>query len=605
MSNAAWDAFGSDSDESDDEVDGHGAGPSDSPFKAAVDSAVLAITQHFASAHKITGVALRERVVGVAANDADSLAEMAEARIRERGMKVVGSTTRCDAAIVCPIDSSDEDWGRTSNIRRSLLPGGFLFLLHHVGITSQQLTARLSDSTWDVNVATVNEFDGVSVTRVQKRACTINSFSCPWMDKVDKIPRQLMSRRSSNEEGFEPLDGESFLQYERRITGELTISPSASECASGFEGSAVLSDTNLRRAVSILQRHGLVIVKGLLAPEQTLKWGRAVLSDFEAAAQRLKSHPTRPVDLLNPNRSGEGATFEPLSYMEMSMREDLRVDLRHGPAIRELRELDNRLAYDSMANQSKPSEKSANNGPAIINSQVEGTLESWRFHPSIIAIIKALFNPSTASLAKGNFGRWNFGGSGPDGTPQPFRLGQIGSVVSCPGSGDQAIHADTPHLFETINCHPCHYLNVFTPGYTVEDNQDGIQNGFDNDGIFTGDSSMGGTALVHGSHKLSVTAELLGDDESSAGSDKELQRQLLQLRTLRPALSPGDILIFDNRTLHYGLANTSQGTGHDRNAGRRPLLYLNVSQAWFHDPKNWDDRERVFSIEKPEKARKE
>ena len=50
---------------------------------------------------------------------------------------------------------------------------------------------------------------------------------------------------------------------------------------------------------------------------------------------------------------------------------------------------------------------------------------------------------------------------------------------------------------------------------------------------------MGGTALVHGSHKLSVTAELLGEDENGAGvgSDKELQRQLLQLRTLRPALA--------------------------------------------------------------------
>ena len=600
MSNAAWDAFGSDSD-SDDDVDANVAGESsDVPFAAAVDSAVLAITQLFASAHKITGVALRERVVGIAANDAASLVAMGEARIRERGMKLGGSTTRCDAAI-CPIDSSDKDWDMTSQIRRSLLPGGFLFLLHHVDIPSQQLTARLSESTWDVRVAAVNEFDDVGITRVQKRACTINSFSCPWMDKVDRIPRQLTSKGSNCKDDFQPLDGETFLQYERRITCELTISPSASEYASGFEGSAVLSDTNIQRAVSILQQHGLVIVKGLLAPEQTLKWGRAVLSDFDAAAQRLKSHPTRPVDLLNPNRSGEGMTFEPLSYMEMSMREDLRVDLRHGPAIRELRELDNGLAYDSMASQSKPPEKSADDGPAIINSQVKGTLESWRFHPSILAIIKGLFNPSTAALAKGNFGRWNFGGSGPDGTPQPFRLGQIGSVVSCPGSGDQAIHADTPHLFETMNCHPCHYLNVFTPGYTIGDDQDGIENDFDSDGLFAGDSSMGGTALVHGSHKLSVTAELLGEDENgvAVGSDKELQRQLLHLRTLRPALSPGDALIFDNRTLHYGMANTSRGdeTGNDRNAGRRPLLYLNVSQAWFHDPKNWDEYERIFSTE--------
>jgi hypothetical protein len=33
------------------------------------------------------------------------------------------------------------------------------------------------------------------------------------------------------------------------------------------------------------------------------------------------------------------------------------------------------------------------------------------------------------------------------------------------------------------------------------------------------------------------------------------------------------------------------------------MLYLNVTQSWFHDPKNWDDWERIFDcneiIEKP------
>ena len=107
---------------------------------------------------------------------------------------------------------------------------------------------------------------------------------------------------------------------------------------------------------------------------------------------------------------------------------------------------------------------------------------------------------------------------------------------------------------------------------------------------------------MHGSHKLSVTAELLYEDDAditdrSGTSDRAaLRRQLLQLRTLRPALEAGDVVFFDCRTIHYGLANTSRGdlTGKDTNAGRTPMLYLNVSQAWFHYPKNWDDREKIF-----------
>ena len=241
--------------------------------------------------------------------------------------------------------------------------------------------------------------------------------------------------------------------------------------------------------------------------------------------------------------------------------------------------------------------------PSIVDADIAGTVACWRFHPSTLAIV---FNPREASLFGGNFGRWNFGGAGPDGSPRPFRLGQVGSVLSCPGSGDQAIHADTPHLFEHTDCLPCHYLNVFTPGYRVVDDPANVclRNEFV-DGMWTGNSTMGGTAFVHGSHRLSVSARLLSDDDEdrmTTGKDDDgtdtamMRKKMLQLRTLRPALDAGDVLFFDCRTIHYGLANTSMGdkTGKDINAGRRPMLYLNVTQSWFHDPKNWDDRERIF-----------
>jgi hypothetical protein len=98
-------------------------------------------------------------------------------------------------------------------------------------------------------------------------------------------------------------------------------------------------------------------------------------------------------------------------------------------------------------------------------------------------------------------------------------------------------------------------------------------------------------ALGHGSHKLSVTAQLLlhEDDCSDGRSNTELMvcRQLLKLHTIRPALNVGDVLIFDNRTLRYDLANTSKGnvTRVNFNAGRWHMLYLNVTQSWFTIPR--------------------
>jgi hypothetical protein len=281
------------------------------------------------------------------------------------------------------------------------------------------------------------------------------------------------------------------------------------------------------------------------------------------------------------------------------MREDLRVDLRAGPSLKKVSEdlPTNTIDYQNDQTFTMPKE---HNTPFTIDSTMAGTLSHWRFHPSLIAIVKALFNPKDDELSKGNFGRWNFDGSGPDGTPQPFRIGPIGSVISCPGSGDQAIHADTPHLFEHVDCLPCHYCNIFTPGFVVSGegrNQGFYKHEFDNDEVWTGNTTMGGTALVNGSHKLSVTATLLGEDTDNMDSAESLKRkQLLQLQTIRPALEAGDVLIFDNRALHYGLANTSSGdeSGADVNAGRRPMLYLNVTKSWFHDPKNWDDRESIF-----------
>jgi hypothetical protein len=290
------------------------------------------------------------------------------------------------------------------------------------------------------------------------------------------------------------------------------------------------------------------------------------------------------------------------NYREMAMREDLRVDLRTGPRMSQLRSKP--LHYttpDIIVNQHQHQHDETNNTIDPVRS------DPVRGNPTIMAVCQGALNPSIPDLARGNFGRYNFGGAGPDGSPQPMRVGQVGSVVSLPGAADQAIHADTPHLFETVDCLAPHYVNCFFPAKSP------LHTSCD-DAPESGDSPMGGTAVVHGSHSLSVTARLMStetnnnddDDSKHVSSSTEngamaQQREELHRRIIRPSLALGDALIFDCRILHFGLANRcpppppiSNDSSCVDTSGWRPMLYMNITHAWFHDPKNWNDRQAIF-----------
>jgi ectoine hydroxylase-related dioxygenase (phytanoyl-CoA dioxygenase family) len=169
-------------------------------------------------------------------------------------------------------------------------------------------------------------------------------------------------------------------------------------------------------------------------------------------------------------------------------------------------------------------------------------------------------NSKREDLYKGNIGRYNFNGTGADGSFQDLRVSPVGGIVSLPGAAEQAIHADTPHLFEHIPNLPAHYINIFTPGVSF-------------------DESVGGTAFCHGSHNLEFTAKYYSSDDD----DNSKVYPFL----VRPRLTLGDVVLFDCRILHFGLANTSK-------AIERVVLYTNTTHAWFHDPKNWDDQKPIF-----------
>ncbi len=475
-----WDAFGSDSDDDDDDEDNTNSSrknPDGSRSKkcaadittaleSAADATALDMTQYFVSLMRSTEVPLKDRLVSVGpqgtSGDGEEVREgfgfssiMVE-KVTARGMNITSQDLSvphlrgmCDAAVIfgdelCQGKSKSPE---NSCIRRGLLAGGVLWLIVPIdGMDQTKLSVKIveqySEAVWDTDsIQTIYSSSRFHSIRLKKRACLVNAWTCPWMDKASKIGMDLQANHPpgmTNENGITPQSSETHLQYERRVANDVTITPSVAERTkekivlpeSGDPVYAtVLTEANTKKAIATLQMHGFVVIKGLIPPEQTIPWGKAVLSDFASAVDRLKNHPTRPVDLINPQTAGSGVqrAFEPLSYKEMAMREDLRVDLRSGPEMEKLRRAENDLAYQSIKMDGYDDEDNLNDGPSTVDSTFMGTTRSWRFHPSLVAILKGTFNPRHESLFRGNFGRWNFGGSGPDGSPQPLRIGQIGN----------------------------------------------------------------------------------------------------------------------------------------------------------------------------------
>lgn len=608
-------------------------------------------------------------------------------------------------------ESCHERYRQESDIRRQLVPGGFLLLSMCFITTAKQnsmgqndddnddegkalqnkvnsLESKdpsyllnlwrhdddsrnpiFTDAVWDVETASIMHsstktilgndrelpFRAISFFTIHlvKRPCPINTSSCPWRGNgVVKASNLEASDECSNQNTSMAVKEETWIQYERRILAESTISCSISERnyvqrqsttmhehgpGSTMPANTRMSPENIQKGIKALQQNGFLVLRNLYSIDDVNSLSSAVLSDFDLATSIL--YEKYSIDIINPGGSNDNKCSptvnkkEPLNYKEMAMREDLRVDLRDGPNMTKSRQ--NQAVASSNFLPSLNSNTTPNDSTILdINTSMKDCLlriqnsdkrdsgeasMRLRYHPAVLEIIQGLFNPHYGDgetifeetttgkdtvnnqsvqqpLYKGNFGRWNFSGSGPDGSPQPLKIGQIGSVISLPGAADQAIHADTPHLFETDDCLPCHYSNLFILGdcsaSTTKDeckSNDLSVGEFDLDGIFTGNSPIGGTAFIHGSHRLSIAARLTAEDNlvgRSAASAKKEAKDEMYRRIIRPSLQKGDALIFDTRCLHFGLSNQSNYN--------RPMMYINYTHSWFHDPKNWNNNESIF-----------
>lgn len=554
-----WDAFGDDENDDDD-----GNQEEKAVLQSPTEPLALHLTQYFVTRHHRSSLgSLRVRVCKQRGNENDSgnddddeLMSLWQAPFLQRGFQVVTQPQEkeCDVLVLgCGTAEKGSEsssslhlsttTARTTKESSLVVPGGLVACWCQ---SQREITAvpqaLLDADHWHVQKPEHLQLPLTRFDNNQQAACAtstwvivtkwpvpIQSKTCPW----------LPSQYNVYAERQRVAEACVYLTASEREQRRRTTSSSSSSSLQNFPAASI------QAAVEKLKSHGYCILPGLLDPVQCRLFGKTALEDLKKAAAILKRR--EGVDLLEPRNS----TQEPASYRELSMREDLRMDLRHGPRLNRLR--------------------GAPHGcqPWTIRAATDLSLSSperfLRGDPIIMEIVRKTMNPVDPALSPGNFGRHNFGGSGPDGSFVDLRVGPVGAIISLPGSADQAIHADTPHLFEIHDCLPAHYINVFTPGCAAN-------------------PAVGQTALVHGSHRLSFTAQHLAQDNNAS---KKGWVDFL----VRPSLTLGDVLLFDCRILHFGLANTSSSFVE------RPLLYTNCWQHWFHDPKNWDDQRPIFPAE--------
>jgi hypothetical protein len=433
------------------------------------------------------------------------------------------------------------------------------------------------------------------------------------------------------------------------------------------------SARDVAKAAAALEAHGVCVVPRLFDPQSCRAWGRVAINDLHDAIRRLATSDEQlgsdgrdrsaVVESALPQPPaaavGSGVEETPIAaladavlggdgiasrnYHELAMREAFRVDLRNAPrmALHDKRQANNAIAR-GIALQQQQQQIQAGAAAEGLEARAAADPKQRPLNPrhaGLGAVLQATMNPHPASAdcpvpskgtprphSGGNFGRWNFAegeNAGPT-AAVPLNVSPVGCVVSLPGAGDQAVHADVYHLFEDAHLPP-HYVNLFFPALEGPAHDQADK---EDSGSAAGErtarppavgSAVGQTAFFVGSHRMATCARLMADQSSPGGSGQgesddgeggdqgesygddvalgriqEAGRDERLRRLVRPHLEAGDLLLFDCRVLHFGLANRSaQQLQH---ATWRPLLYANVTQRWFQDKKNWE-KVAIFSAE--------
>ena len=409
---------------------------------------------------------------------------------------------------------------------------------------------------------------------LQKRAFTINTLGAIYWtgDRTSNFSKLHKKRNGCQAKTIDRTA--NMLHHEYSNLEEVTVTLSLSERKLG-----IFSDASHAKAVYSMQTFGLCILPGLFSTSMVMEWGSAAIADMTEALVTLKK---KGIDLLKPG--DEGPRIE--NFHELSMREALRCDLRNGRHIRKLSSLNASMIAVEIPTEVEDKNSLTSDPSSDTDLKVQSMEpdRNIRHHPALLSVLHEVLNPLPLDPRDqlGNWGLWNFEGKGPEAGPPDFMIGEVGVVMSLPGCADQTIHADTAHLYVHTQL-PGHYVNLFVPAVSAGSSSASIE--------------VGQTAFILGSHQLRISAHVMNEEGG---------QQILEERLVRPHLKAGDALIFDCRILHFGLANQypqkEEFKGDECNIdqykrqseGWRPLLYVNYHQKFFQDPKNWNDKEKLF-----------
>ena len=409
---------------------------------------------------------------------------------------------------------------------------------------------------------------------LQKRAFTINTLGAIYWTG-DRTSNFSKLHKKQNGCQAKATDGTAnMLHHEYSNLEEVTVTLSLSERKLG-----IFSDASHAKAVYSMQTFGLCILPGLFSTSMVMEWGSAAIADMTEALVTLKK---KGIDLLKPG--DEGPRIE--NFHELSMREALRCDLRNGRHIRKLSSLNASMIAVEIPTEVEDKNSLTSDPSSDTDLKVQSMEpdRNIRHHPALLSVLHEVLNPLPLDPRDqlGNWGLWNFEGKGPEAGPPDFMIGEVGVVMSLPGCADQTIHADTAHLYVHTQL-PGHYINLFVPAVSAGSSSASIE--------------VGQTAFILGSHQLRISAHVMNEEGG---------QQILEERLVRPHLMAGDALIFDCRILHFGLANQYSKKEEFKDdeynidqqkrqsEGWRPLLYVNYHQKFFQDPKNWNDKEKLF-----------
>ncbi|KAG5177617.1 hypothetical protein JKP88DRAFT_264963 [Tribonema minus] len=169
---------------------------------------------------------------------------------------------------------------------------------------------------------------------------------------------------------------------------------------------AAFSETTHNACVSVLRRHGVLLLKGLFDPALILEWRSRVLADMDVALAAVPASADRTT----------------LRYKELASRQAARFEVRNGA-------------------QMKAGEAQ---GQAAVLSE----------HPGVVRVILEAFAcPGQAPLPLSDMRAWR----------------DVGAFVSLPGATAQQLHADLDHLFFSGPHLPPHYVTMFLPALTPDD----------------------------------------------------------------------------------------------------------------------------------------